>query len=480
MVYSSIWKKASKQNQRRLLMGYTIRQIPEEHKWSYEFRLDVLEAVLPEQGVREVLSEEQAWEKREKKLSMYSVIYLIIALAFYPSLGQAGVWRKVAAGLRFLWPDPEVPLAGEAALCYRREQLGGKPLRRLFERVCQPMATPETPGAFRLGRRVMAVDSTLEDVASTEANAAFFGYHCRGKTRSPFPQVRCSYLLECGTHAFVDAVLSPCRPHEQRWLPQLLPQVQRDMLVTFDRGLYSAEWMQGLRSRGAHGVGRLKAGMLCQGCYELSDGSYLVAVFPKNAPRKGQPLLLRVIEYTFNDPAVPGAGQIHRLVTTLLNPRTAPALALILLYHERWEIESTIDELDTHQRLCAHTLRSKTPQGVQQELYGLLLAHYAVRFFMHQAALLDEPLDPDRLSFTHSLSIIENGIREFTQVVPHQRRALTERLLRDVRAHVLPPRRLRCNPRVVKRRFSKFPKKRPAHLHIPDLKKPFEEMILLI
>jgi hypothetical protein len=353
MVYSSIWKRTSSQMQRSLLMAYTIRQIPEEHQWSYEFRLDVLEAVLPEQVVRDVLSEHQAWEKREKKLSMYSVIYLIIALAFYPSLGQGGVWRKVAAGLRFLWPDPEVQLAGEAALCYRRAQLGVQPLRTLFERVCQPLATPETPGAFRLGRRVMAVDSTLEDVASTPANVAFFGYHCRGKTRSPSPQVRCSYLLECGTHAIVDAVMSPCQPHEQRWLPQLLPRVQPNMLVTFDRGLYSAEWMQALRLRHAHGLGRLKAGALCHGCYELSDGSYLVAVFPKNAPRKGQPLLLRVIEYTFNDAAVPGAGQTHRLVTTLLNPRTAPAQALILLYHERWALMNSIPTSGSVPTPCA-------------------------------------------------------------------------------------------------------------------------------
>src|SRR6266568_4317989 len=141
--------------------------------------------------------------------------------------------------------------------------------------------------------------------------------------------------------------------------------------------------------------------VLASYCGLQSSGTYLAVVFPDDAP----PLLVRVIEYTFTDPAVPGSGQMHRLVTTLLNPQTAPALELVQLYHERWEIEVSIDELDTHQRLAGGTRSRRTPEGVLQEVYGLLLAHYAIRALMHDSALQAD-VDLDRLSFTQAVQVL--------------------------------------------------------------------------
>ena len=192
-----------------------------------------------------------------------------------------------------------------------------------------------------------------------------------------------------------------------------------------------------------------------------------------------RPLLVRIIEYTLDDPARPGHGELHRLVTTLLNPRTCPALELILCYHERWEIETAIDEIDTHQRLCDYTLRSQTPSGVVQELYGMLLGYYAVRALMLQAAQQVD-LDSDRLSFTHALILVTDAIHEFQQTCPLQHEDLTQRLLSDLREPLLPLRRVRSNPRVCKKAGSKFPRTRPEHRQVPKLERSFAQVIVLL
>ncbi len=135
-------------------------------------------------------------------------------------------------------------------------------------------------------------------------------------------------------------------------------------------------------------------------------------------------------------------------------------------YHERWEIEVVIDEIDTHQRLVGRTLRSLTPVGVLQEVYGVLLAHYAIRVLMHEAALTTD-VDPDRLSFVHALEVVRDAVPEFQMVAAGQQRALYERMLHDIAAKRLPTRRLRSNARVVKRKMSNFKLKRVEHARPP-------------
>jgi hypothetical protein len=213
----------------------------------------------------------------------------------------------------------------------------------------------------------------------------------------------------------------------------------------------------------------------------LSDGSMLAYLRPSDPARrrKGDKLLVRIISYEISDPTYASDGQRRRLVTTLLDEEQAPALELICVYHERWEIEMTIDEIDTHQRLSDRPLRSLKPVGVIQELYGLLIAHYAIRALMHEAAL-KAGLSPDRLSFVAALRIIQDAIPEFQMVAPAMRFQLYDRLLRDLAAERLPERRRRTNPRVVKRKMSKFQLKRPQHFHIPPLAKAFREAVKLI
>jgi hypothetical protein len=260
----------------------------------------------------------------------------------------------------------------------------------------------------------------------------------------------------------------------------MLRKVGRGMLVMWDRGFHDFDMLRGARQRGAHVLSRLPAHVKPEHLRTLPDGSYVAYVYPSEARRRaaGERLLVRVITYTITDPAVPGYAEQYRVLTTLLNPRHAPAHELACAYHERWEIELVVDELDTHQRLAARTLRSLKPVGVIQELYGLLLAHYAVRVLMHEAALQVD-VDPDRLSFVHALEVVRDAIAEFQMVAPTELPVLYARMLSDIAAKRLPERRPRSNPRVVKRKMSNFKLKRPEHYQPPKPSCSFREAVVV-
>ncbi len=261
---------------------------------------------------------------------------------------------------------------------------------------------------------------------------------------------------------------------------RLLRSVKRGMLLMWDRGFHDFDMLLAARQRGAHVLGRLPAHVKPLPLRTLPDGSVLAYLLPSDYARRrqGVRLLVRLVTYTITDPALPGYGEEHRLITTLLNPRVAPAHDLACAYHERWEIELVFDEIDTHQRLVGRTLRSLTPLGVIQELYGILLAHYAVRVLMHEAALRVD-VDVDRLSFVHALEIVRDAVPEFQQVAPGQQQALYERMLREIAAKRLPERCPRSNPRVVKRKMSNFKLKRAEHLQPPKPQGSFREAVVV-
>jgi Insertion element 4 transposase N-terminal/Transposase DDE domain len=449
-------------------MGFTIREIDAECKFSQALTLDLLERAIPPQAIDQALARHQIAANRERRLTLLVTIWVVIALHLYPSVSIGGVLCKLARGLRFIWPDPSIRLPRDSAIAYRRAQVGAQPIVTLFHNVCQPIATEQTRGAFLFGLRLMAVDGTSEDLPDTPANAAVFGRHTSARGASAFPQVQAVYLAECGTHVVTDAGFWPCHTSERIGGFRLLRSVRRGMLLMWDRGFHDFDMVVASRRRGAHVLSRLPAGVQPVVLRTLADGSMLAYLLPSEDARRrrGERILVRVITYTITDPALPGYGEEHRVITTLLNPRLAPAYDLACAYHERWEIEIVIDEIDTHQRLVGRTLRSLRPVGVIQELYGVLLAHYAVRVLMHEAALAADT-DPDQLSFVHALEIVRDAVPEFQIVAPTQRRALYERLLSDIAAVRLPERRPRSNARVVKRKMSNFKLKRAAHLQPP-------------
>ncbi len=469
-------------------MAFSIQQLDDDSKFTHALRFEVLEQLCPRELVSELLSRCHAWGERERSLNQLLVVYYVIALSLFRRLNLAAVLSHLVRGVRRLWTNPCVRLPTAAALVYRRRQLGTPLMRHLFQRVCRPMASEQTTGAFRFGLRLMAIDSTLDEVADTPANAQYFGRLSSGKNQSAFPRVRCLYLAEVGSHAIVDAVFAPCRVAEQRLTPVVLSRSeQAGTLVLMDRGVVSAPVLSTLvHQRQAQALARLKANQFTHAEQVLSDGSYLVTLHPMGLPD----VQVRVIEYRIEPHTAefpssqtsnhPDPRQLHRLVTTLLDPQQAPALELINCYHERWEIEACIDEQKTHLRLSGQPLRSKEPGLVRQELYGLLLAHYIVRWWMHQSACQAD-LDPDRLSFTHAVEVLDTACYEFALVARQQLPRLKQRLLADLRepATLLPPRRLRFYPRVVKRAYSPFHRKRPEQQGFTLKKQGFSDILLI-
>lgn len=462
-------------------MGYRLREIERENNFSQELHIDMLNRVVPQAVIEATLADEGVQAARVQKLDLLVTVLVIVGMNLYPHLSIGRVMKKIARGLRFIWVDPDYSVAKDSALCYRRYQVGARVMAQLFRRICRPIATPQTRGSFLFGLRLMAIDGSTEDIPDTPANEAIFGRHNASRASSAFPQVQCVYLAECGTHAIVDAGFWPCHTSERVGGHRLLRSVKAGMLVLWDRGFHNYDMVVGARSRGAHVLARLPAHVKLKRQQTFDDDSYLAYLQPSSYQRRkqGERCLVRIIEYRVTDPALADPAEIHRLVTTLLDPVAYPLLELVCSYHERWEIEVAIDEIDTHQRLSQRTLRSLKPVGVIQELYGLLIAHFVIRFLMHEAALAAD-IDPDRLSFVHALEVIKDAIPEFQMVAVDQREQLYQRLLRDIAAAALPVRRHRINPRVVKRKMSNFKKKRPEHYNWPQPACSFREAIAVI
>jgi hypothetical protein len=462
-------------------MAFRVRELDAERKFCDQLSMAALERVLPMATVHAVLLEHGAVTPRHRKLSLAVVAWIVVAMHLYTHLAIGDLLAQLAHGLRLIWPDLEARLPTPGALTYRRYQLGARPLAALFHHLCRPIASPDTPGAFLLGLRLMALDGTVENLPDTPSNAAAFGRPSTDRGAGAFPQVQSVYLCECGTHALVDAGFWPCSTRERIGAQRLLRSVRPGMLVMWDRGLHSYALLAAARRRGAHVLARLPAHIRLHRVRRLPDGSWLGGWCERDDRGRttGKQMRVRVIEYTLDDPGRPGHGERHRLITTLLEWRNAPAATLVGAYHERWEIETTIDEQQTHQRLALRPLRSRKPVGVIQELYGLLIGHYLIRCLMHEAALA-AGADPDRISFVHALRVIREAISDFEIAAPELLPGLYARLLRDIAAGRLPARRNRSNPRVVKRKMSNFALKRAEHRCWPQPSRPFPEAVRLI
>lgn len=470
-------------------MSFRIAQIPAESKLCQVLHIDILERVYPRERVTRLLSDCHAWETRERKLNHLVIVYYVIALSLWRRSNTRAVYRQLVSALLWVHEQLRLALPTAAALLYRRRQVGIAVFRHLFRQCCGLLATPETPGAFCFGYRVMALDSTLDDVPDSPANALHFGRLHEGPSRSPFPQVRCLLLAEVGTHAIIDAILAPCQRSEQSLARSIMRALTSEMLLLCDRNFPSAAFVGEVRDRHAQVIARLPQDWYTHAEQVLSDGSYLVTLHPDGR----DPVTVRIIEYRLHpdltqelaqqphsrnsSPVDP--TQTHRLLTTLLNAEQAPLAEVIACYHERWDIELCIDEIKVHQHLSEQPLRSKDPQLVYQELYGVLLAHYAVRVWMYESAA-QAHLDPDRLSFTHAVQTLQQSTPFFTVLPPQDVAPMQQHILRDLRepASLLPPRRLRFYPRVLKRAFPPFPRKQLWHQGIHFTPTTFQQLLI--
>lgn len=464
-------------------MRYRLRQVALNSKMCHQVKLEIVARIYPQQTIGEQLDHHQSWEERERKLNMLVLFYLLLAAALWSRLAYQSVLERLARPLHVLGLPLSAMRVSRSALSYRRAQLGSAPLRGVFAQCCQPICTPETKGAYRFGKRLMALDGTMQDVPDTPANAAVFPRPSNQYGDGPFPQLRLLMLNECGSHATVDAVISDRTEAEQALAHHLLTKLSADMLLLHDAQFTGARFWRAVRAKGAHVMGPVPAHHLKRYLRQLADGSYLAAYEPTAAERREgiKPFLVRVIEYRITDERLGEPDHVYRLATTWLNPRTAPARELIDCYHERWEVEVVLDEIKTHQRLQQPVLRSRTPDGVRQEIYAILLAHYAVRVLMHQAAVQAE-VDPDRLSFVEAVFIICETTRELTQVEADQHDALLQEMNERLSAHLLPPRRLRANPRVLKKLYRKYKRKSPDLPPLPpfDPHDQFLDFVVLL
>lgn len=462
-------------------MGYMIRRIGAGAKLGDEVALEAIARAVPRQVVQAVVADLGVTEKRLRKLPAELTMLLVIAMNLFTHQSIGQVLVKMLKGLRLIRPSDDFLAASKGGICQARYRLGARPMVELFHRVCRPLAKEATRGAFVHGLRLMALDTAVCDMADTPANARVYGRCGTDRGQSGFPQALAAYLEECGSHAVIDAGLWPVHADHHKAAQRLLRCLEPGMLLMWDSGLHSFAMAAKTRARGAHFLGRVPGGAKLTPLHRLGDGSYLATIRAdqKMEADRNQEPMVRVIEYTIRDPGRQGYNERHRLMTSLVDAAKWPALELACLYHERWEIELTIDELKTHQRVPWRPWRSKKPVGVVQEFYALLVAHYAVRAIMHDCAL-EHDLDPDRLSFTNSLELVCNAIDEFQLVDSREHPALYQRLLADIAHFCLPQRANRTNPRVVKRKMSKFNLKRPGHRNWPQPTMPFSQAVLLL
>jgi len=311
-----------------------------------------------------------------------------------------------------------------SALSQARTRLGEAPLKLLFERIAVPMARAGTRGAWVHGLRVMALDGLVFDVPDTTANDEAFGRGGNDQAKGPFPQVRLVAVAECGTHAIVDAVLGPVATGEQTLAAALITRLTPGMLVLADRNFYSYQAWQQACATGAALLWRVSGRLALPILRALPDGSYRsLLINPKIRGRRREMLLaaaaagehleptqatlIRVIEYLIEDR--PGSGELFCLITTITDQQLAPAVDLAAAYHQRWEIELSFDEIEIHQTGHLRVLRSRTPELVKQEIWALLLTHYAIRHIMKDAADT-VGTDPDDLSFIRSYRAIRRQV----------------------------------------------------------------------
>jgi hypothetical protein len=387
--------------------------------------LGVIAKFFPLEKVRGVLENTGRASVRERDLPAHVVVYYVIALALYMRSSYREVLRCLLEGVQWLLdPSSAVKVAGKSGISQARSRLGVEPVRALYEAVVVPIAKRRTKGAWYRDWRLVSLDGSTLDVADTAENEEGLGRPGASRGSSAFPKLRFVGLLENGTHVLWAAQMAPYATDEITLAQKVVPALQKGMLCLADRFFPSYQLWQAAAKTGADLLWRTRQNARLEIDRRLPDGSYLSRIYPSTSDRRNQrkAIMVRAIDYRLED--MPDAEPVYRLITTILDPKQAPAKELAALYHERWEIETALDELKTHLRGAQIVLRSKTPELVKQEFYGLLMAHFAIRGLMHEAALQADE-DPDRLSFVHAVHVVQRRMPRFAAIPPSAKKSLS-------------------------------------------------------
>jgi hypothetical protein len=433
--------------------------------------LGVLTRTFPPELVDAVLADTGRLEQRHRLLPARLVVYYVLAMALFSQAGYEEVMRSLVEGLawqsgwRQTWSVPSQPAISQA-----RSRLGEAPLAALFGQACVPIAKAGMPGAFYRHWRLVSIDGSTLDLADTPENEETFGRPGSGRGEAgvgAFPQLRLVALAECGTHAMFAAVFGPCSTGESTLARELTGSLGPGMLVLADRGFTAHPLFSAFSATGADLCWRAKDNAVLPVLERFADGSFASEIVASTDKRVRKDVIaVRVVEYALDDPGRPQTKDRYRLITTVMDPDAAPAGELAGVYAERWEFETALDELKTHQRGSRIVLRSKTPDGVRQEVWGYLCTHYAIRALMATAAA-EQDLDPDRLSFTRSLHAARRSVRAGIGTTAVLIAVAVQTTVTEICGGLLPRRRLRSAARVVKRKMSKYGVKRDVHRSWP-------------
>jgi len=399
-------------------MARTLAELPKGSRITDYISLGVVAKTFPLATVKSVLATTDRESVRQRDLPAHVVVYYVIALVFYMQCSYREVLRCLLEGIQWLMhPGVRIKVAGKSGISQARTRLGVEPLRRLHNEVVRPIAVEATQGAWYRGWHVVSLDGSTLDIADERANEEAFGRPGAKRGKSAYPQIRFVSLVESGTHVLFGSQMGGYSTGEITLAKGVLSWLHHGMLCLADRQFFGFELWNQARATGAQLLWRIRKNLRLPCERRLTDGSYLSRIYPTERDRrhKTNGVVVRVIEYRLE--GVAGAEPIYRLITTILDPELAPAHELAALYHERWEIETALDELKTHLRGSRIVLRSKTPDLVRQEFYGLMMAHFAVRGLMHEAAIKADE-DPDRLSFVHAVRVIRRKLPIYHAIPP--------------------------------------------------------------
>ncbi|MDQ4040038.1 MAG: IS4 family transposase [Actinomycetota bacterium] len=404
--------------------------------------LGELTQVVPFEMVDAVLGETGKVQARVRDLPSRVVVYLLLAAGLFAESGYGQVWAKMISGL----DGVKVAIPTASALAQARRRIGVAPLRALFDLLRGPAAGSARKGVYWRGRLVTAIDGTMMCCPDTPANLRKFrrgGGHHGG---TGYPMIRMLALVACGTRTIIDATFGSTSIGETSYTWDLLRALHRGMIVLADRNFAAGQLIAAIADTGAELLIRVKTGRDLPVCRRLRDGSYV--------SRIGR-VEVRVIccEITIATNAGQQSG-IYRLVTTILDP-DCPAAEIVRLYHDRWEIETAFLELK-QTILGGRVLRARTPTGVEQEIYALLVTYQTLRIAITDAMISRPDVDPDRASFTIALGAARDELVKAAGVIADTVIDLVGTIGRRVLNNLMPDRRLRTNPRVVKRAISKY------------------------
>ena len=406
-------------------MARTVAELPPGARITDYISLGVITKTFPLSSIGPVLSNTGKSSIRQRDLPAQVVVYYVIALALYMQSSYREVLRCLLEAVQWLRdPSLGVRVAGKSGISQARTRLGWEPLRQLHDELVNPVAVRNTRGAWYRSWRLVSLDGSTLDVADEKANEDAFTRPGASRGSSAYPQIRFVSLVENGTHVLFGSHMDSYRTGEITLAKAVLPRMRSGMLCLADRNFFGFELWQLAQATGADLLWRMKKNMRMACEKRLTDGSYLSRVYPSERDwrHKTNGIVLRVVDYRLE--GIEGSEPIYRLATTVLDPGKAPAGELAALYHERWEIETAFDELKTHLRGAKIILRSKTPDLVRQEFYGLLMAHFAIRGLMHEAALKADE-DPDRLSFLHAVRVIRRKMAVYGAIPPCEEESLS-------------------------------------------------------